>query len=40
MSKLKIVKSTDPLAFERAVVLIYGDPGAWKSSISFSSFIM
>jgi len=38
MSKLKIVKSTDPLAFERAVVLIYGDPGAWKSSISFSSF--
>ncbi len=34
---LKIVKSTDPLAFERAVVLIYGDPGAGKTSVAFTA---
>lgn len=34
---LNIVKSTDPLTINNIIMLIYGDPGIWKTSLAFTA---
>jgi hypothetical protein len=34
---VRIIRSTDPVKIETVVVLVYGDPGAGKTSLAFTA---